>query len=198
MHLDQITAAQARELGRLSLAIADGDLGCPLVRNENGQEAGRVGRASATRPLGQVPGFLAAVWWLEELGLAKRSPASQCAFDVDDGFAADGHRGRPQHLGTPELGIQLERGMVTLKNNDELIRTGLYPMDPAPHLHRHSFRHDRDGHDCGQLRGVIRIAVVLAAFYLKARREERFLREEFGAQFDEHAKVTGMFLPRLT
>jgi len=41
-------------------------------------------------------------------------------------------------------------------------------------------------------------AIVAATFYFKARREERFLRQEFGAGFEEHARQTGMFLPRWT
>jgi protein-S-isoprenylcysteine O-methyltransferase Ste14 len=39
--------------------------------------------------------------------------------------------------------------------------------------------------------------IVLAAFYFKARREEGFLRQEFGDGFEEYAKRTGMFLPKL-
>jgi protein-S-isoprenylcysteine O-methyltransferase Ste14 len=89
-------------------------------------------------------------------------------------------------------------GMVTLKNNHELIRTGLYRWIRHPIYSGILLGMIGTAMIRGQLRGVIGIAVVLAAFYFKARREERFLREEFGAQFDEHEKVTGMFLPRLT
>jgi protein-S-isoprenylcysteine O-methyltransferase Ste14 len=49
----------------------------------------------------------------------------------------------------------------------------------------------------GQLVGELGMAMVLTAFYFKARREERFLRDEFGPAFDEHARRTGMFLPKL-
>ena len=49
----------------------------------------------------------------------------------------------------------------------------------------------------GHLRGWLGFAIVLASFYFKARREERFLRQEFGAGFEEHARHTGMFLPKL-
>jgi len=89
-------------------------------------------------------------------------------------------------------------GMVTLKNNHELIRTGLYRWIRHPIYSGILLGMIGTAMIRGQLRGVIGIVVVLAAFYFKARREERFLREEFGAQFDEHAKVTGMFLPRFT
>jgi protein-S-isoprenylcysteine O-methyltransferase Ste14 len=39
----------------------------------------------------------------------------------------------------------------------------------------------------GHLRGWIGMTIVAATFYFKARREERFLRQEFGAGFEEHA-----------
>jgi protein-S-isoprenylcysteine O-methyltransferase Ste14 len=48
----------------------------------------------------------------------------------------------------------------------------------------------------GHLRGWLGVAIVFVGFYSKARREERFLREEFGAGFDEHSRETGMFLPK--
>ena len=46
------------------------------------------------------------------------------------------------------------------------------------------------------LRGWIGWAMVFAGFYLKAGREEKFLREEFGTNFEAHAQQTGMFLPK--
>jgi protein-S-isoprenylcysteine O-methyltransferase Ste14 len=47
----------------------------------------------------------------------------------------------------------------------------------------------------GELRGLLAVAIALTAFYFKARKEERWLQQEFGASFDEHARRTGMFLP---
>jgi protein-S-isoprenylcysteine O-methyltransferase Ste14 len=49
----------------------------------------------------------------------------------------------------------------------------------------------------GQAGAFVGMAVALGTFWLKARREERFLREEFGASFEEHTRRTGMFLPHL-
>jgi len=87
-------------------------------------------------------------------------------------------------------------GVVTLKQGHELIRKGLYRSIRHPiytgilvaFLGTELIR--------GQVRGALGFAVVLGTFYFKARREERFLRQEFGASFDEHARKTGMFLPR--
>lgn len=50
----------------------------------------------------------------------------------------------------------------------------------------------------GEWQDLLALAIVLSAFSIKAKREEAFLRGEFGIEFDEHAQHTGMFLPRLT
>jgi protein-S-isoprenylcysteine O-methyltransferase Ste14 len=50
----------------------------------------------------------------------------------------------------------------------------------------------------GHLRGWLGFLILLVMFYYKARREEMFLRQEFGPGFDEHARRTGMFLPKWT
>ena len=39
--------------------------------------------------------------------------------------------------------------------------------------------------------------MLLLSFYFKARREENFLRQEFGEGFEEHLRRTGMVLPKL-
>jgi protein-S-isoprenylcysteine O-methyltransferase Ste14 len=42
------------------------------------------------------------------------------------------------------------------------------------------------------------LAISLVAWSIKARKEESWLRHEFGAQFDEYTRSTGFLLPRLT
>jgi protein-S-isoprenylcysteine O-methyltransferase Ste14 len=49
----------------------------------------------------------------------------------------------------------------------------------------------------GEIRGVISFTIVFAAFYLKARKEEKYLEQEFGKDFQVHLNRTGMFLPRI-
>jgi protein-S-isoprenylcysteine O-methyltransferase Ste14 len=89
-------------------------------------------------------------------------------------------------------------GLVTLKAGHELIRKGPY------RLIRHPIYTGILLGMCGtalvheRVRGWLGIAIVFAAFYFKARREERFLRQEFGSNFDEHARQAGMFLPKLS
>ncbi len=89
-------------------------------------------------------------------------------------------------------------GMVTLKAGHELVRTGLYRWIRHPIYTGILLGMVGTAMIRSHVRGWIGVAVVLGAFYFKARREERFLREEFGAGFEEHARRTGMFLPKWT
>jgi len=50
----------------------------------------------------------------------------------------------------------------------------------------------------GEVRALLAIAVAWLSFYIKARREESFLTQEFGPGFEEHKRHTGMFLPRFS
>jgi protein-S-isoprenylcysteine O-methyltransferase Ste14 len=87
-------------------------------------------------------------------------------------------------------------GVVTLKENHELIRKGPYRWVRHPIYTGMLTSFVGTALVAGRLRGWVGLAGVLVAFYFKARREERFLRQEFGAGFEEHARNTGMFLPK--
>jgi protein-S-isoprenylcysteine O-methyltransferase Ste14 len=89
-------------------------------------------------------------------------------------------------------------GMVTLKTDHVLVRKGLYRWIRHPIYTGILLGMIGSAIVRGHLRCWVGVAVVLAAFYFKALREERFLREEFGAGFEEHSRQTGMFLPKLT
>jgi len=89
-------------------------------------------------------------------------------------------------------------GTVTLKAGHELVRKGPYRWIRHPIYTGILLGMVGTAMIKGHLRGWIGVALVLVAFYIKARREEKFLREEFGAGFEEHAKKTGMFLPKWT
>jgi protein-S-isoprenylcysteine O-methyltransferase Ste14 len=88
-------------------------------------------------------------------------------------------------------------GVVTLKDGHELISKGLYRWIRHPIYTGILLAMSGTAVIKGHLRGWVGFLIVLAAFYFKARREEGFLRQEFGARFEEHARRTGMFLPRL-
>jgi protein-S-isoprenylcysteine O-methyltransferase Ste14 len=96
------------------------------------------------------------------------------------------------HLGTNWSGV------VTLKEGHELIRTGPYRTIRHPIYTGILLGFLGNVIQVGQVRGLIALGVIWASFYIKARREESFLIQEFGPKFDEHSQHTGMFLPKLT
>jgi protein-S-isoprenylcysteine O-methyltransferase Ste14 len=87
-------------------------------------------------------------------------------------------------------------GVVTLKDNHELIRKGLYRWIRHPIYTGILLAMIGTAMIKGHLRDWLGFLVVWAAFYIKARREEGFLRQEFGEGFEEHARHTGMFFPK--
>ena len=89
-------------------------------------------------------------------------------------------------------------GMVTLKQDHELVRKGLYRWIRHPIYSGILLAFIGTAVIKGHVRGWIGLAILWTAFYIKARREERFLRQEFGEGFEEHLRHTGMFLPKLT
>jgi len=88
-------------------------------------------------------------------------------------------------------------GTVTLKKDHELVRSGPYRWIRHPIYTGMVVALVGSGLIRDHRKGWIGLAIVLAAFYIKARREERFLSEEFGDSYREHSRRTGMFLPRL-
>lgn len=89
-------------------------------------------------------------------------------------------------------------GVVTLKEGHELIRTGPYRTIRHPIYTGILIAFLGNAVLIGQVRGLIGLAIIWASFYVKARREESFLAQEFGSNFNEHTQRTGMFLPKLT
>jgi protein-S-isoprenylcysteine O-methyltransferase Ste14 len=89
-------------------------------------------------------------------------------------------------------------GVVTVKKDHELIRKGLYRWIRHPIYTGILTSFIGTALIMNHIRGWLGFLIVWATFYFKARREESFLRQEFTYGFEEHAKRTGMFLPRLT
>lgn len=86
--------------------------------------------------------------------------------------------------------------MVTLKEGHELIRSGPYRRIRHPIYSGILLAFLGTAIAIGRIVGLIALAIVWASFWMKARREESFLAQEFGAQFEAHRKRTGMFLPK--
>jgi len=96
------------------------------------------------------------------------------------------------HLGTNWSGV------VTLKEGHELIRTGPYRNMRHPIYTGILVAFLGNVMVNGQVRGLIALAIIWASFFIKARREEVFLTQEFGPKFEEHTRHTGMFLPKFS
>jgi len=89
-------------------------------------------------------------------------------------------------------------GTVTIKSGHNLIRRGPYKWIRHPIYTGILISFLGTVLLLGEVRALCGFAFVVLALYRKARREERFLSEEFGEGFAEHAKHTGMFLPRFS
>jgi protein-S-isoprenylcysteine O-methyltransferase Ste14 len=87
-------------------------------------------------------------------------------------------------------------GTVTLKEGHELIRSGPYRRIRHPIYTGILVAFLGTAIAVGRVAGLIALAVVWASFWVKARREESFLGQEFGTAFDAHRERTGMFLPK--
>jgi protein-S-isoprenylcysteine O-methyltransferase Ste14 len=86
---------------------------------------------------------------------------------------------------------------VTLKEGHELIRSGPYRYIRHPIYTGISVAFAGSVLALGEFRGLISLAIAATSFYLKARKEERFLTEEFGETFNDRVRRRGMFLPSL-
>ena len=89
-------------------------------------------------------------------------------------------------------------GVVTLKQGHELIRTGPYRTIRHPIYTGILLALLGTAITFGEVRALLAVALVWSSFYVKARREELFLSQEFGPRFAEHKQNTGMFLPRFS
>lgn len=87
-------------------------------------------------------------------------------------------------------------GTVTIKSGHDLIRRGPYRWIRHPIYTGLLASVVGTILLQGEVRSLLGFAIILFALYRKARREERFLSDEFGESFAEHARHTGMFLPR--
>ena len=89
-------------------------------------------------------------------------------------------------------------GLVTLKEGHELIRTGPYRFIRHPIYTGILIGVFGTLLEDGEMRSLVALAMILSSFYVKARREESFLAQEFGSAFAEHKRHTGMFLPNFS
>lgn len=89
-------------------------------------------------------------------------------------------------------------GTVTIKANHQLIRRGPYRFIRHPIYTGMLAALLATALTQRMMSGLLGFAVVTLALYRKALREESFLSQEFGDDFLEHRRHTGMFLPRFS
>lgn len=95
------------------------------------------------------------------------------------------------HLG------QYWSGRITIKEGHQLIRTGPYARLRHPIYSGLILAVVGTAIEIDQWRAVASIGIVTLGFWIKGRREESMLRQQFGTEFDEHRKHTGFLLPGL-
>jgi protein-S-isoprenylcysteine O-methyltransferase Ste14 len=86
---------------------------------------------------------------------------------------------------------------VTLKEGHQLIRSGPYAYVRHPIYSGMLLAASGTALVVGEWRGVLAVALILAAHSRKAAREEALLSTEFGEEYAAYRRSTGSLLPRL-
>jgi protein-S-isoprenylcysteine O-methyltransferase Ste14 len=87
---------------------------------------------------------------------------------------------------------------VTLKQGHQLIRSGPYAVVRHPIYSGLFAAAAGTALVAGEWRGVLAVALLLAAHCRKARREEALLSSEFGEEYRNYRRGTGFLFPRLS
>jgi len=87
---------------------------------------------------------------------------------------------------------------ITIRTSHSLIRTGPYARLRHPIYSGLLLAIAGTALAQGEWRGLLAFLIALVAWSIKARKEESWLREEFGVQFEEYSRHTGFLLPRVT
>jgi protein-S-isoprenylcysteine O-methyltransferase Ste14 len=87
---------------------------------------------------------------------------------------------------------------VTIRQEHRLIRTGPYRFIRHPIYTGMLLALLGTALAVSEYRAILGLAIILLGFIKKARKEESFLQIQFGADFEEHKRHTGFFLPRFS
>jgi protein-S-isoprenylcysteine O-methyltransferase Ste14 len=87
--------------------------------------------------------------------------------------------------------------IVTLKQDHELITSGPYALVRHPIYTGLLFAFAGSALAVGEWRGLVAVAIVLASLWRKLRLEERWMRERFGAAYDDYARRVKALVPFL-
>jgi protein-S-isoprenylcysteine O-methyltransferase Ste14 len=89
-------------------------------------------------------------------------------------------------------------GEVQIKQGHRLIRSGPYAHIRHPIYTGLLLAVPGTALAIGEYRALIGLAVICFGFARKAKKEELFLAEQFGPEFEDHRRHTGFFLPRFS
>ena len=87
---------------------------------------------------------------------------------------------------------------VALRESHQLIRTGPYAHVRHPIYTGMLTAILGSALAVGRYRALVAFLARLAAFVVKSLQEEKLLESQFGAEFEEHRRRTGFFLPRFS
>lgn len=88
-------------------------------------------------------------------------------------------------------------GTVTIKENHELIRTGPYRIVRHPIYTGVIVALAGTALTRDEYRGILAVLLLWVSFTIKRRKEEQFMRQVFGTQYDDYARTTGAIFPAL-
>jgi protein-S-isoprenylcysteine O-methyltransferase Ste14 len=95
------------------------------------------------------------------------------------------------HIGTNWSGI------VTIKQGHELVMPGPYALVRHPIYTGLSLGFTGHAIARGEWRGVLAVVMVVGSFWLKLRFEESWMRQQFGAAYDDYSRRVPALIPFL-
>jgi protein-S-isoprenylcysteine O-methyltransferase Ste14 len=84
---------------------------------------------------------------------------------------------------------------VTIKEDHELVQTGPYGLVRHPIYTGILTGILGSAIAIGEVRGLVSVLLFLASFWIKLKLEERWMRETFGAKYDEYARRVRALVP---
>ncbi len=88
-------------------------------------------------------------------------------------------------------------GVVTIKENHQLIRTGPYAWVRHPIYSGLILAMAGTAILTRRIAGVLAVLMLATAFFFKSKIEEQFMRRTFGPEYDAYCQRTGAFLPHM-
>lgn len=88
-------------------------------------------------------------------------------------------------------------GVVTVKQDHQLIRSGPYRWVRHPIYSGVILAMAGASIENGRLRGILGVLLVFIGFWIKIRKEEHFMRQTFGEDYEVYCQSRGVLIPWL-